>query len=104
MDGQKPAASVVARPAQLDPPTLVRVRWVVVGEVNQPALFVPYILPVHDHGLAGSDWYAPSDAHVVVDQQRLGRGTHLHDEALVRTRRAGVIGEEPRDASFRGDF
>ena len=74
------------------------------SEVNEPALRVPHVLPVHDHGVTGRDGDASADAHVVVDQHRLRRARQSHDEALMRPRWAGLIGQDLRDAALRGDF
>jgi len=82
----------------------VRVRGIVVSEVNEPALLIPDVLPVHDHGVTGRDGDAPADTHVVIDQQSLGRAPQSHDETLVCPRGAGLIGQDPRDGAFRGDL
>jgi hypothetical protein len=74
------------------------------GEVDQSALIVPDVLPVHDDGVAHRDRDALADVHVVVYEQRLLRILDLQDEALMRARGAGVIGEQLRDRALRGDL
>jgi hypothetical protein len=73
-------------------------------EVDQSALIVPDVLAVHDDVIAIRDRDARADVHVVVDEQGLRRSFDLHDEALMRSGRARVIREQPRDAGVRGDL
>jgi hypothetical protein len=89
---------------ELDPSALVRVIRVVMREVDQSTLVVPDVLAVHDDVIAIRDRDARADVHVVVDEQGLRRSLDLHDEALMRSGRARVIREEPRDRRVGGDL
>ena len=82
----------------------MRVSRVVMGEVDESALVVPDVLAVDSELVARRDRDALADVDVVVDQQRLRRPTDPHDEALMRARRPGVVGEDAGDRALRGDL
>ncbi len=96
--------SLVADPAQLDPPSLVRVRRIVMSEVDQPALVTPHVLPVNEHVVAWENRGALSDGHVVVHEHRLRRTREANDETLVHTGRTAVIRENARHHTLGGDL
>src|SRR5437870_9016919 len=77
---------------------------VVMGEVDESALVVPDVLAMDGDTVAGRDRDALADVHVVIDEQGLRRSAHLHDEALMRARWPGFVGEKARDRALRGDL
>jgi hypothetical protein len=94
----------VADAFPLDPPILVRVIHIVMGEVDETSLVVPDVLTVNDHVVSHREGHALADLDVVGHEHGL-RGTgQSDDETLMRTRRSGVIGEKPRDRALRGDL
>ena len=82
----------------------MRVIRIVMREVDQTTLIVPDVLTVHDDVVSIRDRDALADVDVVVDEQGLRRSLDLHDEALMRSGRARVIREQPRDGGVRGDL
>src|SRR5437667_5961654 len=83
------AGSVVPGPGPFDPPILVRVRGIVVSEVNEPALLIPAVLPFHVHGVTGPAGAAPAITKVVIDRQILVELPRSQEEARVVPRGAG---------------
>src|SRR5206468_4156190 len=100
------AGSVVPGPGPFDPPILVRVRGIVVSEVNEPALLIPDVLPVHDHGVTGRDGDAPRSAssrkHLAVTVRRSRRVSRVLPLHGARGEAADVlVYEEGVDQSDR---
>ena len=82
----------------------MRVRGIVVGEMDQPALVVPDELAVHGHIVTGQDRDALPDGHVVVHEHRLRRPCEANDETLMHAGRTAVVSENTRYRSFSGDL
>jgi hypothetical protein len=82
----------------------MRVIGIVMREVDESALIVPDVLAMYDQLVPGRDGHALADVDVVVYQERLRRAFDLHDEALMRARRSGVVGKQTTDDAVRRDL
>lgn len=74
------------------------------GEMDQAALSVPDVLPVHDHLVAQCNRNPPADRDVVLDLDGQTLGAEPDDELLMRSRAAAPISEDPDDYAVRRDL
>ena len=82
----------------------MRVRRIVVGEVDEATLFVPDVFAVHGDRVADGDRRAPADVDVVVYEHGLRHTPELHDETLMSALGSVLVGEQSRDLAVRGDL
>lgn len=63
----------------------MRLRGIVVSEVNEPALVIPHVLAVNTHIGTLEDRRALADRDVVLDEDGLRGSREANDETLVHT-------------------